>query len=81
MTEVPILQKPVYDLLRKLVDWFLYDRDLRHEGVKAVMLKKSLLEESLSSEVKIRIMTTIRAHAFYLLGHLTLIYLKVNIKS
>ena len=34
-TEVPIIQKPVHDFLWKSTDWFLYDRDLRHERVKA----------------------------------------------
>ena len=31
MTEVPIIYKSI-DLLCKSMDWFLYDRDLRHEG-------------------------------------------------
>ena len=30
MTEVPIIQKPE---IWKPMDWFLYDRDLRHERV------------------------------------------------
>ena len=28
-----------FDLLCKLMDWFLYDRDLRHEIVKTVLLR------------------------------------------
>ena len=35
VTEVPIIHKPVHiDLQSKLMDWFLYDKDLRHERVK-----------------------------------------------
>ena len=33
MTEAAIIQKPVH-LLRKSMDWFLYDNGLRHERVK-----------------------------------------------
>ena len=41
MTEVLAIQKPVYtDLLSKSVDWFLYDRDLCHEGVNFVKIKE-----------------------------------------
>ena len=41
MTEVLAIQKPVYtDLLSKSVDWFLYDRDLRHEGVNFAKIKE-----------------------------------------
>ena len=46
MTEVPIIQKPVHwfaeqingliDLQSKSMDWFLYDRDLLHEGVNNI---------------------------------------------
>ena len=35
MTEVSITWKPAYDLQSKSMGWFLYDRDLRHEGVIA----------------------------------------------
>ena len=31
MTEVPIMWKPEQS---KSMDWFLYDRDLRHKSVK-----------------------------------------------
>ena len=34
MTEVPRYRNQSIDLLSKSVDWFLYDRDLRHERVK-----------------------------------------------
>ena len=41
MTEVLAIQKPVYtDLLSKSVDWFLYDKDLRHEGVNFAKIKE-----------------------------------------
>ena len=35
MTEVLIIQKPSIDLQSKLMDLFPYDRDHRHERVKA----------------------------------------------
>ena len=34
MMEAFIILKPVHNLLRKSVDWFLYDRGLHHERVK-----------------------------------------------
>ena len=34
MTRVPIIKKPVHWFDLQIVDWFLYDRDLRHERVK-----------------------------------------------
>ena len=37
MTEIPIIKI----LLSKSVDWFLYDRDLRHESVKLTGKRKS----------------------------------------
>ena len=37
MTEVPIIKKPVFDLLYKSMDWFLYDRDPRHERIKVTV--------------------------------------------
>ena len=36
MTEVTIYRNQWIDLLSKSMDWFLYDRDLRHERVKAL---------------------------------------------
>ena len=36
MTDVFIIKKP--DLQSKSMDWFLYDRDLRHERVNALLL-------------------------------------------
>ena len=36
MTDVFITNKP--DLQSKSMDWFLYDRDLRHETVNALLL-------------------------------------------
>ena len=32
MTEVPNIQKQSTDLQSKSMDWFLYDRDFRHES-------------------------------------------------
>ena len=32
MTEVPNIQNQSTDLKSKSMDWFLYDRDLRHES-------------------------------------------------
>ena len=37
MTKAAIIKKPVY-LQSKSIDWFLYDRDIRHERVKFVDL-------------------------------------------
>ena len=34
MTEVPIIRNQSIDLHCKSMDWFLYDKDLRHERVK-----------------------------------------------
>ena len=36
--EVPIIQKPSIDLQNKSLDWFLYDKNLRHERVNALLL-------------------------------------------
>ena len=36
VTEDPIIQNTI--LQSKSVDWYLYDRDLRHERVKALLL-------------------------------------------
>ena len=36
MTDVFITKKP--DLQSKTMDWFLYDKDLRHERVNALLL-------------------------------------------
>ena len=33
MTEVPIIQELVLYLQSQPINWFLYDRDLRHESV------------------------------------------------
>ena len=33
MTEVPTHRNQSIDLLRKSMDWFIYDKDLRHERV------------------------------------------------
>ena len=38
MAEVPIYRNQTTDFQRKLVDWFSYDRDLRHEKVSALLL-------------------------------------------
>ena len=40
MTEVPVIQKPLksIDLQNKLMDWFLYDKKLRHERVNDLLL-------------------------------------------
>ena len=32
--EIPIIWSQSFDLIRKLMEWFLYDRNLRHERVK-----------------------------------------------
>ena len=37
MTEVHIIHKPANDL-QKSMDWFLYDKNLRHERVNALLL-------------------------------------------
>ena len=34
MMEIPIIWSQSFDLIRKLMEWFLYDRNLRHERVK-----------------------------------------------
>ena len=45
-TEVPIYRNQSTDLLSKAMDWFLNDRDLRHERVKwALTLKKSSISK------------------------------------
>ena len=41
MTEVSIIKKPVHWWQSKSVDWFLCDRDLRHEGVKRLCFLRS----------------------------------------
>ena len=38
MTEVPINKKQSIDFQSKSMDWFLYDRELRHEKVKPYSL-------------------------------------------
>ena len=38
MTEVPVVQKSAIDLLCKPMDWFLYNKDLRHEGFKTLFI-------------------------------------------
>ena len=37
MTEVPIYRNQSIDLQNKLMDWFLYDKILRHERVNALL--------------------------------------------
>ena len=37
-TDVPIMQKPVHCLENKSMDWFLYDRNFRHERVYTLLL-------------------------------------------
>ena len=37
MTEVVIIRNQSIDMLRKLMDWFLYDNGLRHERVKDLL--------------------------------------------
>ena len=34
MMEIPIIWNQSFDLIRKLMEWFLYNRNLRHERVK-----------------------------------------------
>ena len=38
MTEVPFLRNQSIDLQSKSMNWFLYDRDLRHERINALLL-------------------------------------------
>ena len=38
MTEVPAVYKSAIDLLCKPMDWFLYNKDLRHEGFKTLFI-------------------------------------------
>ena len=39
MTEVIIIQKPVHWFAEQIImDWFLYDKNLRHERVNALLL-------------------------------------------
>ena len=41
MTEVPIIQKPVdWPIDDKSMDWFLYNKNLRHERVNALLFAK-----------------------------------------
>ena len=47
MTEVSIIKKPVHWFESKLMNWFLYDRDLRHKGVKPLGLIPQVLNFSL----------------------------------
>ena len=48
MTEVTI----IYHLLSKSMDWFLYDRDLRHDRVnKNSFIKNPEVEKSLKKEL------------------------------
>ena len=38
MTEVMLYRNQYIDLERKSMDWFLYDSDIRHERVNALLL-------------------------------------------
>ena len=48
MTEVPVYRNQSIDLQRKSMDWFLYDRDLHHERVKA-FLEGKIFEDTATS--------------------------------
>ena len=38
MAEVAIIKNQIIDLQKKSMGWFLYDRNLRHERVNALLL-------------------------------------------
>ena len=46
MMEVPIIKKPVQWFSEQTMDWFLYDRDLRHEIGKTAIFKTTFLKYS-----------------------------------
>ena len=41
-------------MLCKSMDWFLYDRNLRHKRLNQYFMKNEFLEEVLHNEIKIR---------------------------
>ena len=45
MAEVPINRNQTTDLIWKSVDWFLYDRDFRHERVNALEFDYEIANE------------------------------------
>ena len=42
MAKGPIIKKPIINLLCKLMDWFLHDRDLHHGRVKKHIYTQNL---------------------------------------
>ena len=59
MTEVPIIQKPV-NWFAKSMDWFPYDRDLRHKRVKSSYSKvKCILKNLQFAEAPSHVAATI----------------------
>ena len=54
ITEVPIYRNQSILLQSKSVDWFQYDRDLRHEGV-TYLLQFSFISIYKSGNIKLKV--------------------------